>query len=253
MKKKFKFSIITPVLNNKKYIKNNLASLKKQTYKNFEHIVIDGGSKDNTIDIIKKNKSHNTLVVSKKDKNLWEAINKGIKLSKGDIICVLNSDDYFYKDALKIINSYFVNNNKLDYIFGAVNKYNRILYKLEKEKIFYKFNVYPSHSVSFFVKKSVHKKIGVYDENLDFCSDYDFFYRLFNSKKIKGTNTKRNEIVGFFRPGGISENVSLLKKIFLEFKIRFKNGQNLIFLILLLSLTLINIFRNYIINNPFKK
>jgi len=253
MKKKFKFSIITPVLNNQKYIKNNLASLKKQTYKNFEHIVIDGGSKDNTIDIIKKNKSHNTLVVSKKDKNLWEAINKGIKLSKGDIICVLNSDDYFYKDALKIINSYFVNNNKLDYIFGAVNKYNRILYKLEKEKIFYKFNVYPSHSVSFFVKKSVHKKIGVYDENLDFCSDYDFFYRLFNSKKIKGTNTKRNEIVGFFRPGGISENVSLLKKIFLEFKIRFKNGQNLIFLILLLSLTLINIFRNYIINNPFKK
>lgn len=253
MKKKFKFSIITPVLNNKKYIKNNLASLKKQTYKNFEHIVIDGGSKDNTIDIIKKNKSHNTLVVSKKDKNLWEAINKGIKLSKGDIICVLNSDDYFYKDALKIINSYFVNNNKLDYIFGAVNKYNRILYKLEKEKIFYKFNVYPSHSVSFFVKKSVHKKIGVYDENLDFCSDYDFFYRLFNSKKIKGTNTKRNEIVGFFRPGGISENVSLLKKIFLEFKIRFKNGQNLIFLILLLSLTLINIFRNYIINNSFKK
>ena len=253
MKKKFKFSIITPVLNNQKYIKNNLASLKKQTYKNFEHIVIDGGSKDNTIDIIKKNKSHNTLVVSKKDKNLWEAINKGIKLSKGDIICVLNSDDYFYKDALKIINSYFVNNNKLDYIFGAVNKYNRILYKLEKEKIFYKFNVYPSHSVSFFVKKSVHKKIGVYDENLDFCSDYDFFYRLFNSKKIKETNTKRNEIVGFFRPGGISENVSLLKKIFLEFKIRFKNGQNLIFLILLLSLTLINIFRNYIINNPFKK
>ena len=53
MKKKFKFSIITPVLNNQKYIKNNLASLKKQTYKNFEHIVIDGGSKDNTIDIIK--------------------------------------------------------------------------------------------------------------------------------------------------------------------------------------------------------
>ena len=101
MKKKFKFSIITPVLNNKKHIKNNLASLKKQTYKNFEHIVIDGGSKDNTIDIIKKNKSHNTLVVSKKDKNLWEAINKGIKLSKGDIICVLNSDDYFYKTHLK--------------------------------------------------------------------------------------------------------------------------------------------------------
>ena len=126
MKKKIKFSIITPVLNNEKYIKDNLYSLKKQTYKNFEHIIIDGGSKDNTLKIIKKNKSHNTLIVSKKDKNLWAAINKGIKLSKGNIICILNSDDFFYKDSLKIINNYFVKNKKLRYIFGAVNKHNRI-------------------------------------------------------------------------------------------------------------------------------
>ena len=247
MKNKIKFSVITPVLNNEKYIKDNLHSLKNQTYKNFEHIIIDGGSKDKTLKIIKKNKSRNTLVISKKDKNLWEAINRGIKLSKGNIICILNSDDFFYKDSLKIINNYFVKNKKLGYVFGAVNKHNRILYRLEKKKIFYKFNIYPSHSVSFFIKKSVHNKIGLYDENLDFCSDYDFFYRLFNSRDIEGTTTKKNEIVGYFRPGGISEKVSLFKRVFLEFKIRFKNNQNLIFLILLFHLTILNILRNYII------
>ena len=246
MKKKITFSIITTVLNNEKFIKKNMLSVKNQTFKNYEHIIIDGGSKDQPLKIINKNKSKKNITIRKKDKNLWEGINNGIKFSKGEIICILNSDDYFYPNALKIINSYFQKNDNLGYIFGAVKKDNRILYRLEKEKIYYKFNVYPSHSVSFFIKKNIQNKIGLYNEDYNFCSDYDFFYKLFKSKKIIGTNTKKNEIIGFFRSGGISENISHFKKILIEFKIRFHNGQNFFFLIILFILTILNIVKNSI-------
>ena len=219
---------------------------KNQSYKNYEHIIIDGGSKDSTLKIIKKNNSKKIIVVSKKDKNLWEGINNGIRLSKGKIICILNSDDFFYPNALKIINNYFNKNKKLSYIFGAVKKNNRILYRLEKEKIYYKFNVYPSHSVSFFIKRSIQKKIGLYDEKLNFCSDYDFFFKLFNLNRIIGLNTKKSEVIGFFRSGGISENISKFDKILIEFKIRFKNRQNIFFLFILFNLTILNEFKNFI-------
>ena len=165
MKKKIYFSIITPVLNGEKYIKKNLDSLKNQTFRNYEHIIVDGQSTDNTLQIIKKNQNKNNILIIKKDRNLWEAINSGIKISKGEVIAVLNSDDYFYKNALKIIFNYFTKNKSLSYIFGSVKKNNRILYKLEKHKIYYKFNVYPSHSVIFFVKKKIHKKMGFYNSN----------------------------------------------------------------------------------------
>ena len=247
MKRRINFSIITTVLNNEKFIKKNILSVKNQTYKNYEHIIVDGGSKDKTLEILKKNRTKKNIIISKKDKNLWEGINNGIKASKGKIICILNSDDFFYPNALKTINKYFKKDNKLGYIFGAVKKNKRILYRLEKEKIFYKFNVYPSHSVSFFIKKSIQNKIGLYDEKLDFCSDYDFFYKLFNAKSIVGTNTKKNEIIGFFRSGGISENISQLKKTFIEFKIRFKNKQNIIVLIILFILTILNLIKNFIL------
>ena len=248
MKKKIIFSIITPVLNGEKFIKKNIESIKNQSFLNYEHIIVDGFSKDKTISIIKKNINKKNILIIKKDKNLWEAINRGIKISKGEIIGILNSDDYYHKDALNNIYRYFNNNNDLSYIFGSVKKHNRILYKLEKKKIFYKFNVYPSHSASFFVKKVIHKEIGLYNTNYDFCSDYDLFYKLFTNKKYLGTNTKKNELIGYFRHGGISEKISKFKRILIEFKIRYNNNQNIIFLIFLFNLTILNVFKNFIIN-----
>jgi glycosyltransferase involved in cell wall biosynthesis len=247
MKKKITFSIITPVLNSDRFIKRTLLSIKHQSFQNFEHIIIDGGSTDKTLKIIKKYKNKKTKILVKKDRNLWEAINRGIKISKGKYICILNSDDYFYKNALRIINNYFIKNKNLSYIFGAVRKNNRILYRLEKEKIYYKFNVYPSHSVSFFIKKDIQKKLGYYNTNLDICSDYDFFFKLFNKKNIYGSHTKKKEVIGFFRPGGLSEKISLIKRLYYEFKIRYQNKQNVLFLILLLNLTLLNIIKNIVI------
>ena len=83
--KKILFSIITVCLNQKK-IQNNIKSLQNQTYKNFEHIIIDGGSKDETLDIIKKNSKSIDFWISQKDKGIYDAMNKGIKKAKGKII-----------------------------------------------------------------------------------------------------------------------------------------------------------------------
>jgi len=251
-KKKLFFSIITPVLNGEKYIKKNIKSLKNQSYKNFEHIIVDGGSNDNTLQIISKNKSNKQIILKKKDKNLWQAINKGIKISKGDIIGILNSDDYYYRNALRIIKSYFEKNSKLDFMFGAVKKYNRILYRLERKKILYKFNVCPSHSVSFFIKKKSQKKIGLYNENLNYCSDYDLFYRLFTNKKMVGTHSQKSEVIGYFRPGGISEKLNFFNKLLIEMKIRLKNKQNIFYLIFLFILINLNYLRNILLNYIFK-
>ena len=103
--KHYKFTIITPVKNDKKNIERTVKSLFNQTYKKYEHLVVDGNSTDGTLEILRKYKKKIKLI-SRKDKNLWDAINRGIKISKGDIIGVLNSKDIFYSNALKTINEY---------------------------------------------------------------------------------------------------------------------------------------------------
>ena len=79
------------------------------------------------------------------------------------------------------------------------------------------------------------KKLGYYNTNLDICSDYDFFFKLFNKKNIYGSHTKKKEVIGFFRPGGLSEKISLIKRLYYEFKIRYQNKQNIYILVFLLS------------------
>ena len=94
-------SIITVVLNNKKFLQQSINSVANQTYKNYELIIVDGKSTDGTINIIKKNNSKIDFWVSEKDKGIYDAMNKGMKLSRGSLIVMLNSDDVFYKHALK--------------------------------------------------------------------------------------------------------------------------------------------------------
>ena len=129
--KNYKITIITPVKNDKKNIEKTIRSLSNQTYKKYEHIIVDGNSTDGTLEILKKYKKKIKLI-SRKDKNLWDALNAGIKISKGDIIGVLNSKDIFYPNALKTINKYF-NNHSIDFLFGAVKKKKLIINSNQKK------------------------------------------------------------------------------------------------------------------------
>ncbi len=115
-----KISIITVCFNSSKTIEKTFQSILNQTYTNIEHIVIDGGSSDSTVDIIKKYKKSIARFVSEPDKGLYDAMNKGIKLASGDIVGILNSDDiYTDKKVLENVARFHENNN-IEVSFGNI-------------------------------------------------------------------------------------------------------------------------------------
>ena len=242
-KNKISFSIITVSLNEKKIFKT-FKSLKSQSYKNFEHIVIDGGSDDETINIIKKNSHNISYWVSEKDKGIYDAMNKGIKLAKGDIIGILNADDYYYKNTLKIVKGYFEKYN-IDFLFGSVMK-ERLMHGFWPEKIFWKFNIYPSHSGGFFIKRKAQKTIGYYNLKYKYSSDRDLIYRMIVKHKFRGMTSNKYQILSKFDLSGISSRVSFLKRLMEETRIRLDNKQNFIFVIFLFIIHTINKIYNFI-------
>jgi len=145
-------SIIIATYNSEKYLEQCLNSIFKQNYKNYEIIVIDNKSTDKTLKILKKYEKSIDIWISEPDKGIFHAMNKGIKISKGKIISILNSDDYYNQNALKIIVKYFNYNPNIDFVFGTVKK-NKVFSGYKPNKIRWKFNIYPSHSAGFFIKK----------------------------------------------------------------------------------------------------
>ena len=114
-------------------------------------------------------------------------------------------------------------------------------------KIWYKFNIYPAHSCGFFVKKSAHTKLGLYDTRFKYSSDRDFIFRLIKSNK-KGMSAKKYEIFGKFSPKGISSKIGYFKTISEEFRVRLKN-QNLFLVFVIFLITMINKLYNTIIRS----
>ena len=170
-------------------------------------------------------------------------MNKGIKESTGDIIGILNSDDVYYPDALNIVNKYFSNNENLDFIFGTVEKY-KLMHGYFPKKIKWTFGFYTTHSVGFFIKKSSQMKIGLYDSQYKYSADYDLFYRMIIKKKMLGTATKKDEIFGKFRQGGLSSRIKYLDFLKENNRIRINNGQNIIIVYLIFILRLLRNFKN---------
>ena len=220
-----KISIITVIKNNKEYIEKNILSLINQNYKNYEHIIIDGGSTDGSKEIIQKYSAKIAHFVSEKDKGIYDAMNKGIDLASGDIIGILNSDDYFYENALQIVKTYFETVPKIDFLFGSVHKH-IIKHCFYPKKIYWTFNFYTSHSLGFFIKSSSQKKIGYYNIKYKYSADYDLFYRMIVKFKLIGTSTKKNEIMGFFNPHGLSSRLRYIDYLNENTRIRLDNGQN---------------------------
>ena len=243
MKNNPKISIITVTKNSEKYLEENIESLSNQTFRNFEHIIIDGKSTDNTIAIIKKNSDKVDKWISEPDQGLYYAMNKGINISTGEIIGILNSDDIYFPNALEIVNNYFSSDNKLDFLFGTVQKH-KLMHGYFPKKIKWTFGFYTTHSVGFFIKRSSQFKVGLYDTQYKFSSDYDLFYRLIVKEKMRGTSTKKNEILGKFRLGGLSSQIKYLDFLRENNKIRINNGQNIFFVYFIFILRLIRNFKN---------
>jgi len=227
LEKNYKISIITVTKNSEKFLEECILSVQNQSYKNYEHLIIDGNSTDNTINVIKKHEQKLAYWISENDKGLYDAMNKGINKCSGDIIGILNSDDVYYDQTLKIVNDYFNKNKDLDFLFGSVYKY-KLLHGYNPNKIKWSFGFYTTHSVGFFIKKESQIKIGPYSLKYKNSSDYDLFYRMIVKYKMKGMATKKNEIFGKFRGGGFSSNFTYLEFLKENTQIRIDNGQNII-------------------------
>ena len=223
-------SIITVSLNSEKTIEKTIQSVLNQTYDNVEFIIIDGKSSDQTLEIIKKYENSIDFWISEKDTGIYNAMNKGLKICSGDIIGILNSDDEYTKDALELVKIYF--EKEVDFVFGSVEK-DRLLSGLNKEKIYWKFNIYPAHSSGFFISKSAQIKVGLYDEEFKLHADYDLIYKLIVKLKLNGIAMERNHITGKFNYLGISSQEKQINYFFEEFRIRKKNKQNLFYIFIL--------------------
>src|ERR1035437_4288596 len=116
-----KISVITPSFNQGKYLESTIKSVLEQDYPNLEYIVIDGGSEDNSVEIIKKYEKHLAYWESVKDKGQSHAINKGFAIATGEILAWLNSDDTYEQNAIYNIAEWFRKYPELDFIYGDVN------------------------------------------------------------------------------------------------------------------------------------
>jgi len=178
-----KISIITIVYNNSECIEDCIKSVLKQTYPNVEYIIIDGGSTDGTLDIIKKYKDRIDVVVSEKDSGIYNAMNKGIHLVGGDWICFMNSGDIFY-DSNVLTNILPNIENSLDVVYGdwevRYENKKRVLKGDEDIENIWKGMLF-SHQ-SCFVKKDILKQYK-FNETNRITADYELFYTLYKANK----------------------------------------------------------------------
>ena len=244
MNKELKISIITVTKNSEKYLEENILSLESQSYKNYEHIIIDGNSTDQTKNIINRHKEKISYSVSEPDDGLYFAMNKGIEKATGEIIGILNSDDIFYPDALRIVSKYFSKDPKLDFLFGSVYKH-KLMHGYNPKKIKWTFGFYTTHSVGFFIRREAQKKIGYYDTQYKWSADYDLFYKMIVKFKFHGMATRRDEILGKFRTGGLSSKIRYLDFLLENNKIRLNNGQNVILVYLIFILRILRNVKNF--------
>lgn len=179
-----KISIVTPVYNSEKTLERTILSVINQTLDSeLEYIIIDGGSTDKTLEIIQKYSTRINIVVSERDRGTYDAMNKGISLATGDIVGIINSDDWYNDGALKSVEQVFRNNPEISIVHSPVKNYFAGQYLStfipgKLENLPFKFTV--AHP-SCFVKKEVYDRIGLFDLSYQMAADYDFIFRAYTT------------------------------------------------------------------------
>ena len=187
-----KVSIITVCFNSAGTIKDTIDSVLGQDYKDIEYIVVDGGSTDGTIDIILRNKDRISKFISEPDKGIYDAMNKGIRLSTGDIIATLNSDDVYAENTIVGQMADFIQSNCLDAAYGDLvyvdpgnnNRVSRFWKAGDyRQGAFYYGWAIPHPT--FFCRKWVFEKYGCFNEKFHIAADFELLLRFVEAKQIK--------------------------------------------------------------------
>jgi len=194
-----KISIITTSLNKVKYIEDAIKSVQNQGYKNLEHIIVDGGSDDGTIDVLKK--YPHLKWISSPDKGQSDAMNKGFEMSSGDIIVYLNADDYFLPGALNAVLPYFKQNNT--FVVGKVKviddndlvTINDPRIKLEEMLRWWEPNAYCYNPLGYFYTRKVQEVVGGFNTENHYSMDVEFLMEA----AIRFSFSKIDRVLGVYR------------------------------------------------------
>ena len=189
-----KVSILTVAYNSGKTLEHTIQSVLTQSYHDIEYIIIDGASSDNSVDIIRRNEQDfNGRLVwrSEKDRGIYDAMNKGIKLATGDVVGILNSDDYFTSNDV-IERMVLAFSDDIDAVYGDVHFVRNC--QLDKCVRYYsskrfspkwlRFGFMPAHP-SFYCRRAIFEKAGYYKTDYTIGSDYEMMVRLFIVYKIR--------------------------------------------------------------------
>lgn len=222
-------SIITVVFNGDKYLQQTIDSVVNQSYKNIEYIIIDGGSTDRTLEIIEANKKHVAKWISEEDNGLYDAMNKGIDIADGELIGMINSDDWYELDAVDIVvDAYLSNPHKK--IFHA-DRYDtdmnedRILRRFHPSVFKFKYYAMTYNHPSMFIKNEEYQ-IHKYNTKLNVLSDYQFILEAFLRDKLIFYYI--NKPIVNFRVGGCSAQLSESERLYEGFVARKEAGLDLL-------------------------
>lgn len=210
--KGIKVSIITPCLNSAATIGQTIESVLNQTYSNIEYIIADGGSTDGTVEIIREYIPlfrGRLRYISEKDYGIYDAMNKGIKLSKGLLIGIINSDDYYEAEAVGNIVAHMVS-EEYQVVYGycrLLGKNHAIgMLKNRHENLAQQMIPHPT----CFVTREIYKKFGLFLTSFKIAGDYEFMLRLYYSGEV--TFTQIREVIANFRVGGACFNMERVRR-----------------------------------------
>lgn len=211
-----KVSVVTVCLNSENHLETAIRSVLSQTYKDIEYIIIDGGSTDNTLNIIRKYEGCISRWFSERDKGVFDAMNKGINAATGDILYFLNSDDYLKNESVieKVVD--FLKQEKgADFIYGDLEYYDSLTNRIWRKRYpdFIRKHYFLMNSIGHpatFFRSSCFKKAGFYDTDLKIAGDFEWFLKALYKTGLKAAHVKLTICV--FRLGGFSSHASYAEK-----------------------------------------
>ena len=219
-----KISIITATFNREKTIVRALESIKNQTYKNIQVVVIDGASSDNTIKLIKPILDQNDLLISEPDDGIYQALNKGLSHSDGDIVAFLHSDDIYSNNNVinKVVECFY--NHDVDVVYGDISFFKdgditNIKRRYKSDNLSKKnlaWGKMPAHP-AIFIKRHIYGEIGNFQTNFKIAADYDFLCRLIKYPELKSFYIEEDLVhmqLGGISTGGFINTILLNKEVY---------------------------------------
>ena len=224
-----KISIVTVTFNAESTIERCIQSVISQSFKNLEYIIIDGNSNDKTVEIINTYKKHLQFFVSEPDKGIYDAMNKGIKAATGDVVGILNADDFFTSEnILNAVSEAFIRQN-FDIVYGDldyINSREKVIRRWRSGKYFpgmFNWGWMPPHP-AFYCKRALFDKLGYYSLEYGTAADYELMVRFMHKNELSAFYL--NEVMVKMTVGGASNKdlTNRVKGWKFDLKAMRKNG-----------------------------